>query len=90
LGYAQTDCQLAWLLVVLWKAKERCGLKNDAYLPLLVLMEGNKHRSFEDLESTLKEILSSFYLTLYFWTTAYVHPLSFTLANFLARFSLFN
>jgi hypothetical protein len=33
--------------------------------------------SFEDLESTLEEILSSFYLTLHFWTTAYVHPRSF-------------
>jgi hypothetical protein len=29
-------------LVVLWKIKERCGLENDAYLPLLVLMEGKK------------------------------------------------
>jgi hypothetical protein len=48
------------------------------------------NRSFEDLESTLEAILSSFYLTLYFWTTAYVHPLSFTFAEFLARFSLSN
>jgi hypothetical protein len=34
--------QLACLLVILWKAKERCGLENGAYLPLLVLMEGKK------------------------------------------------
>jgi len=32
-----------------------------------------KNRSFEDLESSLEEILSSFYFTLYFWVTAYVH-----------------
>jgi len=35
------------------------------------------YKSFEDLDSTLEEILSSFYLTLYFWTTAYVHPVFF-------------
>jgi hypothetical protein len=38
----------------------------------------------------LEEILSSFYPTLYFWSTAYVHPLSFNFADFLARFSLSN
>jgi hypothetical protein len=45
------------------------------------------NRSFENLENTLEEILSSFYITLYFWTTAYVHPLSFSFNNFIARFS---
>jgi hypothetical protein len=35
-------CQLACLLVVLWKAKERCDLENGAYLPILVLVEGKK------------------------------------------------
>jgi Na+/H+-dicarboxylate symporter len=48
------------------------------------------NRSFKDLESTFKEILSLFYLTLYFWITAYVHLLSFIFADFLARFSLSN
>lgn len=48
------------------------------------------NRSFEDLESILEEILSSFYLTLYFWNSAYVHPLSFSFDDFLARFSLSN
>jgi hypothetical protein len=38
----------------------------------------------------LEAILSSFYLTFYFWITAYIHHLSFTFANFLARFSLSN
>jgi hypothetical protein len=48
------------------------------------------NRSFEDLERTLEEILSSFYHTLYLWTTAYVYPLSFSFDDFLARFSLSN
>jgi hypothetical protein len=32
----------ACLLVVLWKVEECCSMKNGAYLPSLVLMEGNK------------------------------------------------
>jgi hypothetical protein len=36
------------------------------------------NRSFEDLESTLENILSPFYHTLYLWTMAYVHSLSFS------------
>jgi hypothetical protein len=36
------------------------------------------NKSFEDLESSLKEILSSFYRTLYLWSSAYVYPLSFS------------
>jgi hypothetical protein len=38
----------------------------------------------------LEEILSSFYHSLYFWTTAYVHPLSIYFPVFLIRFSLSN
>jgi hypothetical protein len=37
----------------------------------------------------LEEILSPFYLTLNLWTMAYVHPLSFSFDDFLARFSRF-
>jgi hypothetical protein len=44
--------------------------------------------SFEDLERSLEKILSSFYHTLYLWTTAYVYPLFFSFDVFLARFSL--
>jgi hypothetical protein len=58
--------------------------------PFWCLWRERNKRSFEDLESTLEEILSSFYLTLYFWTTAYVQPLSFTFVDFLNRFSLSN
>jgi hypothetical protein len=44
------------------------------------------NRSFE----AWRRFLSSFYLMLYFWTTAYVHPLLFSFDDFLARFSLTN
>jgi hypothetical protein len=56
---------------------------------LWCLWRERNNRSFEDLESTLEEILSSFYLTLYFWTTTYVHPLSFNFVDFLAYFSFY-
>jgi hypothetical protein len=46
------------------------------------------NKSFEDLGRLLEEILSSFYHTVYLWTTAYVYPLSFSFDVFLARFSL--
>jgi hypothetical protein len=42
LSYAQTGYRLAYLLMVLWKANERYGMKNDTYLSLLMLMEGKK------------------------------------------------
>jgi hypothetical protein len=47
------------------------------------------NRSFEDLKMSLEEILSSFYHTLYIWTTAYVYPLSFSFDVFLDRLSLY-
>jgi hypothetical protein len=46
------------------------------------------NRSFENLERSLEEILSSFYYTLYLWTTAYEYPLSFSFDIFLDHFSL--
>jgi len=51
------------------------------------LWRERNNKSFEDLESILEEILSSFYHTLYLWTMAYVHHLSFSFDDFLARFS---
>jgi hypothetical protein len=48
------------------------------------LWRERNNRSFEDLESTLEEILSLFYFTLYFWTIAY-DPLSFSFDDFLAH-----
>jgi hypothetical protein len=45
------------------------------------------NQSFENLEKTSEEILSSFYHTMYFWTMAYVSPFSFNFNNFLTCFS---
>jgi len=42
LGYTQTGFRLASSSVVLWKTKECCSMKNGAYLPFLVFMEGNE------------------------------------------------
>jgi hypothetical protein len=67
---------------VVWKMAHIC--------PFWCLWREINNKSFEDLESTLEEILSSFYLTLYFWTMVYVHPLSYTFADLLARFPLSN
>jgi hypothetical protein len=46
------------------------------------------NRSFEDLEKTSVEILSSFYHILYLWTTVYVFPMSISFNDFLVRFFL--
>jgi hypothetical protein len=43
--------------------------------------------SFKDVTKTSKEILSSFYHTLYLLTTAYVFPISFSFLDFLTHFS---
>jgi len=51
------------------------------------LWRERKNWRFEDLEKTSEDILSSFYHTLYIWTTAYVSPLSFSFNDFLACFS---
>jgi hypothetical protein len=44
------------------------------------------NRSFEDLERSLEENLSSFYHKLYLWSSAYVYPLSFSFNAFLLVF----
>jgi hypothetical protein len=51
------------------------------------LWREKNNRSFEDVVMTSEELLSSFYHTLYLWTTAYVLPLSFSFLDFLTRFS---
>jgi len=39
------------------------------------------------VEKTPEDLLSYFYHTLRFWTTAYVFPLSFSFLDFLTHFS---
>jgi hypothetical protein len=43
--------------------------------------------SFENRERTLEEITSSFFKTLYLWTSAYVSPLSISYSDFLVLFA---
>jgi hypothetical protein len=47
-------------------------------------------RCFEDLESSMEDILASFFHTLYLWTMAFLSPLSIRFADFLVRFSIPN
>jgi hypothetical protein len=46
-------------------------------------------RSFEDHERILEKIKSFFFKTLYFWTAAYVSPLSISYNDFLVIFCSF-
>jgi hypothetical protein len=41
---------------------------------------------FEDLESSMEDILASFFHTLYLWTLAFLSPLTISFADFLVRF----
>jgi hypothetical protein len=68
--------------VVVWKMASICLF--------WCLWRERNNKSFEDLKSIFDGILSLFYFTLYFWTTAYVPPLSFSFDDFLTRFSLSN
>jgi hypothetical protein len=52
------------------------------------LWRERNNRSFEDLEGTLEDILSSCFHTLYLWTVAHVYPVSISYNDFLVRFSL--
>jgi len=45
-------------------------------------------RCFENLESSLEEVLELFLHTLYVWSMAYLYPLSISFAEFFASFSL--
>jgi hypothetical protein len=45
-------------------------------------------RNFEDNERTMEDIISMFFGTLYFWTTAYVSPLLISFSDFLFCFAL--
>jgi hypothetical protein len=45
-------------------------------------------RCFEDLESSMEDILASFFHTLYFWIVAFLSPLLISFADFLVRFSI--
>jgi hypothetical protein len=52
------------------------------------LWRERNNRSFEDLEGSLEDLLSSCFHTLYLWTVAHVFPASISYNDFLVRFSL--
>jgi hypothetical protein len=66
--------------VVIWKMVPICIL-------WCVWKEINL-RCFEDLESSMEDILASFFHTLYLWMVAFLSPLSISFADFLVRFSI--
>jgi hypothetical protein len=69
-----TSYRYACLLVVFGSVEECYDVKNGTYLPFLCLWREKNNRSFEDVEKSSEEILSSFYHTLYLWYTAYAFP----------------
>jgi hypothetical protein len=71
-------CSRRPMSVALWKMMPICLF--------WCLWREKNNRSFEDLERTLEEILSSFYHTLYLWTTTYVYPCHLVLMTFLLAF----
>jgi hypothetical protein len=67
---------------VIWKMVPTCFF--------LCLWRERNNRSFEDLEGTLEDILSSCFYTLYLWTVAHVYLVSISYNDFLVRFSFFS
>jgi len=45
-------------------------------------------KCFEDVESSIKDILALFFHTLYLWMMAFLSPLSLSFVDFLVHFSL--
>jgi hypothetical protein len=45
-------------------------------------------RCFEDFESSMEDILASFFHTLYLWTVTFLSPLTISFVDFLVRFSI--
>jgi len=43
-------------------------------------------KCFEDLKSSIEEILTSFFHTLYLWMVAFLSPLSISFVDFLVSF----
>jgi hypothetical protein len=66
--------------VVNWKMVQIC-------IFLCVWKEINL-RCFKNLKSFMKDILTSFFHTLYLWTIAFLSPLSLSFVDFIVRFSL--
>jgi hypothetical protein len=74
--------------VEFWKADECCNLEDDSNMHFLVYVEGKKSSCFEDVESSMENILPLFSHTLYLWMMAFLSPLSHSSIDSLARSSL--
>jgi hypothetical protein len=74
--------------MVHWKAKECCGVENDAHLPFWTICREINNRSFEDLEQSFEDILASFFHTLYLEIATFVSHLMISYDNFFVGFFL--
>lgn len=56
--------------------------------PFFSVWKERNLRCFEDLESSMEEILVTFFHTMYLWTVAFLCPLSISFVDFLVHFSI--
>jgi hypothetical protein len=78
-------------LVACWEKSERSRSATTwkmvpIYIFWCIWRERNL-RCFENLESSLEEVLELFLHMLYLWSMAFLYPLSISFANFLVSFS---
>jgi hypothetical protein len=74
-----------------WKAGRSRSAAVWKMVPICILWCVWKERNlrcFEDLESSMENIVASFFRMLYFWTVAFLSPLSISFSDFLVRFSM--
>jgi hypothetical protein len=87
LVYTTTGYRSACLLVSSGRSRSATVWKMKLTCLFWCLWRERNNESFEDVEKTSEELLSSFYHTLYLWTMAYVLPLSFNSLDFLTCFA---
>jgi hypothetical protein len=88
LGDAETGFRFAHLLVVYGEGGSVAVWKMVPTCFFWCLWRERNNKSFEDLEGSLEDILSSCFHTLYLWTVAHVFPVSISYNDFLVHFSL--
>jgi hypothetical protein len=74
-----------------WKAGRPRSAAVWKMVPICIFWCAWKERNlrcFEDMENSLENIVASFFRMLYFWTVAFLSPLSISFSDFLVRFSL--
>jgi hypothetical protein len=81
------------LFVCWWKSGRLRSAAIWKMLPICIfwcVWKERNLRCFEDLESSIDDILASFFHTLYLWTMAFLSSLSISYVDFLIRFSIPN